>query len=93
VISSLHVLISSYKNVKRLILHILTYKFTFLLAAFDFVYEQATSGYLERAVGAQSDEIDFLCDVLGNPIFAELVQVSEPKCLLVFFLQLASGLR
>ena len=50
--------------------------FSVFAAAFDFVYDQATSGDLEQTVGARSDDINFLCDVLGNPIFAELVQVS-----------------
>ena len=45
------------------------------VAAFDYIYDQANSGDLERVVGASSDDVNFLCDVLGNPIFASLVQV------------------
>lgn len=47
------------------------------IAAFDLIYDQASSGDLERVVGANGDDINFLCDVLGNPIFASLVQVHD----------------
>jgi len=45
-------------------------------AAFDFLCDNIGSANLEHLAGASSGDIDFLSDILNDPVYAELIQVS-----------------
>jgi guanylate kinase len=47
------------------------------IAAFDFLCDSINSAEFDRAVGAQPNDVAFLCDVFNQPIFAEIVQAYD----------------
>lgn len=54
-------------------------------AAFDFLCDNIGSANLEHVAGASSGDINFLSDILNDPVYAELIQVSYLySCLLSF---------
>jgi len=44
-------------------------------AAFDYLCDNIGSANLEDVAGASSADIDFLTDILNDPVYAELIQV------------------
>jgi len=48
-------------------------------AAFDYLCDNIGAANLEGIAGASKKDIDFLSDILNDPVYAELIQVG---CLL-----------
>jgi len=44
--------------------------------AFDYLCDNIGTANLEQLVGASSNDIEFLSDILNDPLYAELIQVS-----------------
>ena len=47
------------------------------VAAFDYLCDNIGSANLEAVAGASSADVDFLADILNDPVYAELIQVSS----------------
>jgi len=45
-------------------------------AAFDYLCDHIGSANLEQLVGASGGDVDFLSDILNDPVYAEIIQVS-----------------
>jgi len=44
-------------------------------AAFDYLCDNIGSANLEHLAGASGSDIEFLSDILNDPVYAELIQV------------------
>jgi len=49
----------------------------FCTAAFDYLCDNIGSANLEDVAGASRSDIDFLADILNDPVYAELIQVTS----------------
>jgi len=57
----------------------------FCAGAFDYLCDNIGSANLEDVAGASRSDIDFLADILNDPVYAELIQVSSAtQCPLMF---------